>query len=108
MTGMPHCTRLLGMAGPDLVTPRRLGHFFIVIDPSRFVSPEVYSLAMEAYLRDLRAQPGQKQTKVMAPGDREWAVEEERQLHGIPVGDQLKVDLDELADGLGIGRLEYL
>lgn len=108
MTGMPHCSRLLNMAGPDLVTPRRLGHFFIVIDPSRFVSPEIYSLAMGAYLRDLRSQPGQKQMKVMAPGDREWAVEEDRQLRGIPVGDQLKIDLDELADGLGIGRLEYL
>jgi LDH2 family malate/lactate/ureidoglycolate dehydrogenase len=46
--------------------------------------------------------------KVMAPGDREWAVEEDRQLNGIPVADQLKVDLDELADSLGIDRLEYL
>jgi LDH2 family malate/lactate/ureidoglycolate dehydrogenase len=108
MTGMPHCSRLLGMAGPDFVTPRRLGHFFIVIDPGRFVSPEVYSLAMGAYLGDLRTQPGRKNMKVMAPGDREWAVEEDRQLHGIPVADQLKLDLDELADSLGTGRLEYL
>jgi LDH2 family malate/lactate/ureidoglycolate dehydrogenase len=108
MTGMPHCSRMLGMAGPDLVTPRRLGHFFIVIDPSRFVSPEVYRLAMEAYLRDLRTQPGRNGHKVMAPGDREWTVEEDRRLHGIPVRNQLRIDLDELADGLGIGRIQYL
>ena len=31
-----------------------------------------------------------------------------RQGHAIPVRDQLKIDLDELADGLGIGRIEYL
>jgi ureidoglycolate dehydrogenase (NAD+) len=107
MTGMPHCSRLLGMAGPDFVTHRRLGHFFIVIDPGRFVSPEVYSQAMDAYLADLRGLPGRKGMKVMAPGDREWAVEEDRQLNGIPVADQLRIDLDELADSLGIGRLEY-
>jgi ureidoglycolate dehydrogenase (NAD+) len=108
MTGMPHCSRMLGMAGPDWVTPRRLGHFFIVIDPSRFVAPEVYNLAMEAYLRDLRTQPGRNDMKVMAPGDREWAMEQDRQLHGIPVRDQLKIDLDELADRLGIARIQYL
>lgn len=108
MTGMPHCSRLLGMAGPDFATPRRLGHFFIVFDPRRFVSAEVYDQAMEAYLGDLRAIKGRNDTKVMAPGDREWAVEADRQLHGIPVADQLKIDLDELADSLGVVRLEYL
>ena len=62
---------------------------------------------MDAYLADLRGLPGRKGMKVMAPGDREWAVEEDRQLNGIPVADQLRIDLDELADSLGIGRLEY-
>jgi ureidoglycolate dehydrogenase (NAD+) len=108
MTGMAHCSRLLGMAGPDFVTPRRLGHFFIVIDPSRFVSSEGYNQAMNAYLGDLRAIKGRKDMKVMAPGDREWAVEEDRLLQGIPIAAQLKIDLDDLADGLGVARLLYL
>jgi LDH2 family malate/lactate/ureidoglycolate dehydrogenase len=108
MTGMPHCSRLLAMAGPNLVTHRHLGHFFIVIDPRRFVSSEIYNSAMNAYLDDLRAVSGRNGIKVMAPGDREWAVEQERQLHGIPVADQLKIDLDELADSLGVERLVYI
>jgi ureidoglycolate dehydrogenase (NAD+) len=108
ITGMPHCSRLPAMAGPDLTTHRRLGHFFIAIDPARFVSPEIYNLAMGAYLRDLRSQQGREGMKIMAPGDREWMVEEERQLLGIPVGDQLKIDLDQLADRSGIERLQYL
>ena len=107
MTGMPHCSRLLGMAGPDFVTHRRLGHFFIVIDPCRFVSSVVYNQAMDAYLGDLRATNGRKNMKVMAPGDREWLVEQDRQLDGIPVADQLKIDLDELADSLNVDRLVY-
>ena len=107
MTGMPYCSRLLGMAGPDLVTYRRLGHFFVAIDPTSFVSKEAYSRAMEAYLADLRAVPGRNNMKVLAPGDREWAVEEDRQLNGIPIADQLKIDLDELADSLSVARLKY-
>ena len=108
ITGMPYCSRLPGMAGPDLSTHRRLGHFFIVIDPSRFVSPEIYGVAMAAYLRDLRTQAAREGTTVMAPGDREWTIEEDRRRQGIPIASQLKIDLDDLADRLGIERLQYL
>ena len=107
-TGMPYCSLLLAMVGTDSSTHRRLGHFFIVIDPKRFVSPEIYSMAMDGYLRDLRSQKGREGVKIMAPGDREWTVEENRKRHGIPIADQLKIDLDDLADNLGIERLQYL
>lgn len=105
MTGMPHCSRLLGMGGPDFSTPRHLGHCFIVIDPKRFVSAEVYEAGMHAYLSDLRAQPSRPDTRVMAPGDREWAVEAERRERGIPVSEPLAQAFDELADRLRISRL---
>jgi ureidoglycolate dehydrogenase (NAD+) len=108
ITGMPHCSRLLPMGGPDLATHRRLGHFFIVIDPARFVSRSAFAGAMEAYLADLRAQDGREGARVLAPGDREWAVEDEREKFGIPVNDQLKRDFEALADGLQIERLQYL
>ena len=107
LTGMPHCSRLLGMAGPDLSTHRRLGHFFIVIDPKRFVAVETYDWAMKAYLQDLRAQASRPGTKVMAPGDREWSVEEERSRQGIPIADQLRADLDELADQWKVKPLQF-
>jgi LDH2 family malate/lactate/ureidoglycolate dehydrogenase len=108
LTGMPYCNQLLGMLGPDFSTPRRLGHFFIVIDPCRFVSSDVYNSAMAAYLSDLRSQESRPGRKVMAPGDREWEIEDDRRALGIPIGDQLKIDLDELADQLRIDRLSYL
>lgn len=108
LTGMPHCSRLLAMAGPDLSSHRRLGHFFIVIDPARFVAPEIFQAAMTLYLADLRSQHGRSNMKVMAPGDREWAVEEERRQNGIPIGEQLSIDLDALADSLQIDRLRYV
>jgi LDH2 family malate/lactate/ureidoglycolate dehydrogenase len=43
----------------------------------------------------------------MAPGDREWAIMEERKQHGIPVLRHLRAELDRLADDLGIKRIYY-
>jgi ureidoglycolate dehydrogenase (NAD+) len=106
LTGMPHCGRLLAMSGPDLSTPRHVGHFFMVLDPRRFVSPEAYDAGMRAYLSDLRAQPARPGTQVMAPGDREWAVQSQRSAHGIPIPAPLAEEFDQLADRLGIARLD--
>lgn len=105
MTGSPHCSQIPGMPGPDLSSHRRMGHFFIVIDPNRFVSAEVYRFGMRAYLHDLRNQESRSAIGVMAPGDREWAIEEARLHLGIPIPDQLRRELDGLADCLMVRRL---
>lgn len=107
LTGMLHCSRILPMGGADLSTPRHLGHFFIVIDPRRLVSPEAYDRGMRAYLNDLRGQPARPNTRVMAPGDREWSIEEQRRRDGIPISDSVRQQFEELADRLGISRLKY-
>ena len=106
MTGMPHCSRLLGMGGPDFSTPRHLGHFFIVIDPKRFISAELYETAMRAYLIDLRSQRARAGSQVLAPGDREWAIEAQRREQGIPISKPLAQEFDRLADRLHIPRLQ--
>ena len=107
MTGSPHCSALLAMTGPDLATPRRLGHFFIVIDPDRFVPRAIYDAGMAAYLGDLRATPNRPGATVMAPGDREWRVEAERLKNGIPVAPALRTSFAKLADELGIAPPRY-
>jgi len=107
MTGSPYCSTLPAMKGPDFSTPRRMGHFFLAIDYRRFVSPQIYEAGMHAYLRDLRSQPSKPGKKVMAPGDREWLVQETRRRLGIPVMRQLRMELDHLADILSIQRIHY-
>jgi LDH2 family malate/lactate/ureidoglycolate dehydrogenase len=102
ITGMAHCARLLSMAGPDLSTPRRLGHFFIVLDPERFVSRDVYEAGILAYLSDLRATPARAGQKVMAPGDREWATEARRAAEGIPIPQALAAEFIGLGRELGV------
>lgn len=58
LTGMAHCSRLLPMWGPYMSTPRRMGQFFIVINPDAFVLRAVYEVWITAYLVDPRARPG--------------------------------------------------
>lgn len=66
--------------------PANIGHFFIAIDPARFVGRTGYDAAITRYLEVLRASPAvDPKRPVMAPGDREWAEAEKRARLGIPV-----------------------
>jgi ureidoglycolate dehydrogenase (NAD+) len=107
MTGSPCCSRLPAMKGPDFSTPRHMGQFFLAIDYRRFISHEVYEAGMQGYLRDLRGQSAKTGRRVMAPGDREWSIKEERKQHGIPVMRRLREELDCLSDDLGIRKITY-
>jgi ureidoglycolate dehydrogenase (NAD+) len=78
--------QLLSMTrGTDWTTPRNLGHFFFVLDPERFVGRAAYDAAMRSYVDALRAVRPSGEGRVMAPGDREWAVADKRSREGIPV-----------------------
>jgi LDH2 family malate/lactate/ureidoglycolate dehydrogenase len=107
MTGSPHCSSLPAMKGPDFSTPRRLGHLFLAIDYRRLVPAQIYEAGMRAYLHDLRNQPAKPGRRVMAPGDREWSIMEERKHEGIPVMRHLRAEFDRLSDELGIKRIKY-
>lgn len=102
LTGMGHCTRLLPMSGPDLSTPRRLGQYYIVINPEAFVPRALYDAGIAAYLADLRATRAKPGTKVMAPGDREWECLRERSRDGIPVAAALREEFLTIAGDLGL------
>ncbi|WP_182084764.1 Ldh family oxidoreductase [Aureimonas sp. ME7] len=84
------------VGGDDISTPRNMGHFFLAIDPQRFAGSELFAKGMLRYLDALRSVPAVEGGRVMAPGDREWAVAAERMANGIPVD-------AETARFLGIG-----
>ncbi|MBB3149197.1 LDH2 family malate/lactate/ureidoglycolate dehydrogenase [Phyllobacterium trifolii] len=67
----------------DISTPRNMGHFVLAIDPARFAGANIFAAGIRTYLDQLRAVPAVDGGKVMAPGDREWAVEEQRLRDGI-------------------------
>lgn len=83
------CGPLNGMAyGPHLTKmyeqldePRRLGSFFLAIDPARFAGGAVLAGVLMAAIQEVKAQ----KVGVLAPGDPEYRVAAERGRAGIPV-----------------------
>lgn len=69
----------------DTATPRNMGHFFIAIDPAAFGGTDIFGAGMLRYLAALRGAPARPGGQTMAPGDREWAVADERADDGIPI-----------------------
>ncbi|HSP31336.1 MAG TPA: Ldh family oxidoreductase [Halomonas sp.] len=85
LSGMQHGFKLLPMGGPDMSTPRGVGHFFLVMKPDAFVEEGTFARGLADYLADLRAQPATHGAQVMAPGDREWRCQAKRDAEGIPL-----------------------
>lgn len=85
MTGMRLSFDILPMNGPDYATPRELGAFVIAINPTVLTTKEEFDASMARYLEKLRGSRAADGSEVMAPGDREWAVAEQRKISGIPV-----------------------
>lgn len=73
------------VGGSDVTTPRGMGHFVMAVDPAFFGGAEAFAAGMERYLDALRTAPARPGETVMAPGDREWRVEDERVRDGIPL-----------------------
>jgi ureidoglycolate dehydrogenase (NAD+) len=64
-----------------IAEPRRLGAFFIALDPERFAGGAVLAAQIEAMARELAAEPGAP----LLPGDPERAVAAQRERDGIPI-----------------------
>ncbi|WP_152046315.1 Ldh family oxidoreductase [Aureimonas psammosilenae] len=70
----------------DMKTPRGMGHFVLAVDPARFGGEAVFAAGMRAYLDALRGSAtAERAGPILAPGDREWAVEAERRANGVPI-----------------------
>ncbi|WNL41855.1 Ldh family oxidoreductase [Halomonas sp. PAMB 3264] len=108
LSGMQHGFRLLPMNGPDMATPRGVGHFFLALHPDAFVEEGSFARGLAAYLTDLRRQPATLGAQVMAPGDREWRCQAERDTQGIPLDRANQSAYAEIASRYGIEALSAL
>lgn len=82
-TGMKLSFDIAPMPGPDFSTPRGLGAFVIALNPTAFLDTETFDAAMKRYVETLRTSSAREGFKVLAPGDREWAVAAERDKRGV-------------------------
>ncbi|MGU3400038.1 Ldh family oxidoreductase [Brucellaceae bacterium D45D] len=85
LTGMKLSFDIAPMGGPDFSTPRSMGAFVLAIKPEAFLERDVFDAGMTRYLDMLRNSPAREGCSVMAPGDREWRVAEERERNGVAI-----------------------
>jgi ureidoglycolate dehydrogenase (NAD+) len=90
----PHIPPMFG----DLDAPRRLGAFFIVIDPTRFAGGATLAVTVAAMADALAGEPGSPRM----PGDPELAHEAERRVQGIPIEPGLAAQMREWSAALGV------
>lgn len=108
LAGMQHGYRLLPMGGPDMASPRGIAHFVMALRPDAFASGDAFPACLRRYLDDLRAQPGRNGAGVLAPGDREWACQVQRDALGIPLDSANQIAYAELAERLDVPPLRPL
>lgn len=78
----PHISKMYG----DYDKNRELGHFFMALDPAKFVAADIFKTRLDQMIRELREAPPSGNTeKVFAPGDIEMQTVKEREQNGIPI-----------------------
>lgn len=108
LSGMHLDHEMPEMFEPPWSEPRRLGQFFLAMKPSTFIEESRFQAQMRAYLDALRGQDALPEERVMAAGDREWAVERNRSAEGIPIDPHNWQVFTELVAAHGIAPLRAL
>jgi LDH2 family malate/lactate/ureidoglycolate dehydrogenase len=108
LSGMCLDHQMPEMFVPPWSEPRHLGQFFLAMKPSTFIDEERFQAQLSEYLDALRGQPAHPGEQVMAPGDREWAVERQRSTEGIPLDAHNWQVFAELAAKLRVAPLAAL
>lgn len=108
MIGLIGATLNGGQFGREPTDPKasNTGQAVLALQISRFGDPVEFKRRVDAIARDIRGSgrlPGVSEIRL--PGDRAYAVRQERTAHGIPVPPSLRAALDKLADGLGVNRI---
>lgn len=108
MNAMTLSEDVLPMGGPDLSTPRRMGAFVMAMRVDAFASRAAVDETMARYLEKLRNSAALPGEKVMAPGDREWAVADERDRNGTTLDPDTRTAFAALAERFGLAPLTPL
>jgi L-2-hydroxycarboxylate dehydrogenase (NAD+) len=108
MIGLIGATLNGGQFGREPTNPKasNTGQAVLALQISRFGDVTAFKRQVDVIARDIRGSgklPGVSEIRL--PGDRAYAVRQERTRDGVPVPPSLREALDKMADGLGIERL---
>ena len=98
LAGVPfgrHVTKMYG----ELDKPRNLGHFMLAMDVGRFTDAKQFGKEIAGFLNEIHDEGA------LAPGDPERRTAERRNREGIPIPENIVVELNALAGELGVAKL---
>ncbi|MDO5643143.1 MAG: Ldh family oxidoreductase [Paracoccus sp. (in: a-proteobacteria)] len=102
LSGMKLSFDIANMDGPDFSRPRGLGAFVMALNPDAFLDRAAFDAGMRRYLAQLRGSTPREGARVMAPGDREWAVAATRRASGVTLDPATTEAFAALAARFGI------
>ena len=83
--------------------PHNIGHFFMAIDPSAFRGPGEFEEELDQVIDVLRGtRPADPKQPVLVAGDPEMATKKDRLANGVPVPDDLMVQLRAVVERAGV------
>jgi LDH2 family malate/lactate/ureidoglycolate dehydrogenase len=83
--------------------PMRVSHFFLAIDPARFLPMDEFQARMQAMRETVTgSRPAAGFDEVLIAGDPEWRSDEQRRRDGVPVARGIWEQLTVLAESLNI------
>ena len=96
LSGMPLDHELSHLYGEPYDEPRRVGHFFLALDPGAFLDPEAFRRSLSRLMGCVREQPAVGGERVIVPGDLEDESTAARRSAGIPLTAEEAVFFDRL------------
>ena len=91
----------------DTKTPSNTGQVILAVDIATFGDVQAFKQKVDNMWEVIKSSPTLPGVdEVRLPGERTAQLYHERMTHGVPVGAELRKVLDELADRLGIRRLQ--
>ncbi len=83
--------------------PMRVSHFFLAIDPARFLPMDEFLARMQQMRETVKgSRPAAGFDEVLIAGDPEWRTEERRRRDGIPVSNGIWQQLRQLGESLNV------
>lgn len=106
LAAMPAGREISRMYADPIEQKRLLGHFFMAIDPGRFVDAVSFRRRMQTLVDAVRNEPAHDPSRpVMAPGDPEKRMFAHRSVHGIPLSRATYDALNAFASQAGLTPL---
>lgn len=102
LSGMKLSHEIIPMSGPERATPRKMGAFVIAMRVDAVTDKGRFADGMERYLEAVRGSAVREGGKVMAPGDREWAVAAVRERSGVPLDPETRQAFERLSRTYGV------